>query len=105
MQAFEENYRQHQYHAKTGLYFWSDDLAIGVDNDPATFFRPAESSGSIFLNCLMYKELQAMAYLARQLGLDKSVGDGYDATGGGGERGDSEKIAGMSGMGISIRWI
>jgi hypothetical protein len=78
LQAFQKNYRDHQYHAKTGLYFWLDDLAIGVDNDPATFFRPAGSSGSIFLNCLMYKELGAMAYLARRLDFDKSVGDSYE---------------------------
>ena len=40
---------------------------IGVDNDPSTFYRPHGSSGSIFLNALMYRELLAMAYLARQL--------------------------------------
>jgi hypothetical protein len=78
LQAFLGNYRQHQYHVATGLYFWKDDLAIGVDNDPATFFRPANSSGSIFLNCFMYKELRAMAYLARCLQLDKKIGDDYD---------------------------
>ena len=37
---------------------------IGVDNDPCTYFRPDRSSGSIFLNCMMYKELRAMEYLA-----------------------------------------
>jgi hypothetical protein len=78
LQAFAKNYRDHQFHAATGLYFWKDDLAIGVDNDPATFFRPPNSSASIFLNCLMYKELQAMAYLARCLKLDKNVGDLYE---------------------------
>lgn len=77
LQAFQKHYRDQQYHAATGLYFWKDDLAIGVDNDPATFFRPANSSASIFLNCLMYKELQAMTYLAESLKLEKSVGDGY----------------------------
>jgi hypothetical protein len=78
LQAFQKYYRDNQFHAQSGLYFWSDDLAIGVDNDPATFFRPANSSGSIFLNCLMYKEIQAMAYLARSLKLAKTVGDDYE---------------------------
>ncbi len=78
LQAFAKNYRDHQFHAATGLYFWKDDLAIGVDNDPATFFRPPNSSASIFLNCLMYKELQAMAYLAQCLKSDKSVSDLYE---------------------------
>lgn len=70
MQAFIANYLQHHRHAGTGLFFWQDDLAIGVDNDPSTFFRPHRSSANIYLNCLMYKELLAMEYLSRQLGLD-----------------------------------
>jgi putative isomerase len=78
LQAFMENYREHQFHEPTGLYFWIDDLAIGVDNDPATFFRPSKSSGSIFLNCLMYKELRAMAYLSRSLKLPDDVARKYD---------------------------
>lgn len=55
---------------ENGLYFWIDDCAIGVDNDPCTFYRPLRSSGSIFLNCLMYKELLATVYLGEQLGVD-----------------------------------
>ena len=68
MQAFIQNYQQHHRHQQTGLFYWQDDLAIGVDNDPSTFFRPKGSSASIYLNCLMYKELRAMAYLAERLG-------------------------------------
>lgn len=64
MKAFIKNYHDHHRHAETGLYYWQNDLAIGIDNDPSTFFRPNRSSASIFLNCLMYRELQAMAYLA-----------------------------------------
>ncbi len=77
LQAFEKNYREHQFHEPTGLYFWKDDLAIGVDNDPATFFRPPNSSGNIFLNCLMYKELLAMAYLSHALHLDPTIAEQY----------------------------
>ena len=69
MQAFIQNYHDHHRHAETGLYYWQDDLAIGVDNDPSTFFRPKGSSASIYLNCLMYKELRAMSYLAEHLQL------------------------------------
>jgi hypothetical protein len=64
MQAFINNYQSHHRNRATGLYYWQNDLAIGVDNDPSTFFRPDGSSASIFLNCLMYKELKAMTYLA-----------------------------------------
>ena len=67
LEAFIRNYHDHHRHAQTGLYYWQDDLAIGVDNDPSTFFRPKGSSASIYLNCLMYKELRAMSYLAERL--------------------------------------
>jgi putative isomerase len=69
MQAFIRNYHEHHRHKATGLYYWQDDLAIGVDNDPSTFSRPNGSSASIYLNCLMYKELLAMAYIADRLAL------------------------------------
>lgn len=69
LQAFVNKYTHHQRHKATGLYFWNTDEAIGVDNDPSTFSRPPKSSGSIFLNCLMYKELLAMAYLSDRLNL------------------------------------
>ena len=78
LQAFEQKYRTEQFHPPTGLYFWKDDLAIGVDNDPATFFRPHNSSANIFLNCLMVKELQAMAYLAHSLHLPDTVSTQYE---------------------------
>ena len=73
MQAFIQNYHDHHRHAATGLYYWQDDLAIGVDNDPSTFFRPKGSSASIYLNCLMYRELRAMSYLASQLSMPEAV--------------------------------
>lgn len=53
-----------------GLYFWMNDLSIGVDNDPCTFYRPDKSSASIFLNCLMYKELEAVCYIGELLDVD-----------------------------------
>lgn len=77
MQAFIQNYQAHHQNKETGLFFWQDDLAIGVDNDPSTFFRPKGSSASIFLNCLMYKELKAMAYLTKRLKL-KEASSQYD---------------------------
>ena len=35
--------------------------------DPCAFYRPPKSSASIYLNCLMYEELQAMVYPADRL--------------------------------------
>jgi putative isomerase len=67
LQAFENLYLNFHRDKATGLMYWQNDQAIGVDTDPSTFYRPDASSGSIFLNALMYKELQAMDYLATQL--------------------------------------
>jgi putative isomerase len=78
LQAFLANYRTNSFDADSGLYFWQDDAGIGVDNDPCTFYRPNGSSGSIFLNCLMYKELKAMAYLCASLKLPAQTGADYD---------------------------
>jgi putative isomerase len=61
----------HRRNTATGLYFWTTDHYIGVDNDPNTFFRPNKSSGSIYLNSLVYKELKAMAYIAKQLDFEE----------------------------------
>lgn len=69
---FVDYYILHCRH-KTGLYFWFDDCAIGVDNDPATFYRPPKSSASIYLNCFMYKELESLCYIGERLGVDVSI--------------------------------
>lgn len=60
----------HNFRHESGLYYWYDDFAIGVDNDPCTFYRPNKSSASIYLNCLMYKELLALCYIGNCLGED-----------------------------------
>ena len=70
IKLFVDYYINNFRHNDTGLYFWQDDFAIGVDNDPATFYRPAKSSASIFLNCLMYKELDALCYICSVLGVE-----------------------------------
>lgn len=69
LQAFVSKYLNYHRHTPTGLIYWQTDEAIGVDNDPSTYYRPHGSSGSIFLNALMYKELQAISYLATCLSL------------------------------------
>ena len=61
------DYYENNCKHESGLYFWIDDFAIGVDNDPCTFYRPERSSASIFLNCFMYKEFLAMVGLSEML--------------------------------------
>ena len=65
LEKFVDAYRKFFLHKDTGLFFWIDDMAIGVDNDPCTFYRPPKSSASVFLNCLMYKEYEAMEYICK----------------------------------------
>jgi putative isomerase len=70
MLTFLGKYKHHHRH-RCGLYFWENDAMIGVDDDPSTYFRPPRSSGSILLNCLMFAELHAAAYIADRLNLDE----------------------------------
>ncbi len=78
LQAFVSKYLNFHRHRATGLLYWETDEAIGVDNDPSTFYRPHGSSGSIFLNALMYRELLAMEYLAGRLEMPE-IADRYRA--------------------------
>lgn len=61
-------YEDNCKHEESGLYFWYDDFAIGVDTDPCTFYRPNGSSASIYLNCLMYQEYKSLAEISKMLG-------------------------------------
>ena len=67
MQAFVNAYYNHYRHKPTGLHRWANEGGVGVDNDPCSYYRPFYSCGSIYLNCMMYKEYEAIIYLARQL--------------------------------------
>lgn len=62
--SYYENNAKHE----SGLFYFFDDFAIGVDNDPCTFYRPDNSSASIYLNSLMYVELGAMSHIAELIG-------------------------------------
>lgn len=73
LQYHINNYFVHHRHRLTGLFYWQTDRMIGVDNDPCTFYRPDGSSASIYLNCLMVKELEAMEYLSGSLGMKDAM--------------------------------
>ncbi len=78
LDTFIDYYRRTSYHAPTGLYYFLDDGAIGVDNDPTIFYRPEASTASIYLNALMYKELCAMSYIHAMIG-NAERAEAYDA--------------------------
>lgn len=69
IQCFLNNYRNHHRDRWSGLHYWQTDFAIGVDDDPCTFGRPPRSSASIYLNCMMVKEIEAAVYLCERLNL------------------------------------
>lgn len=64
---FHECYEQRYYDNKTGLFFWANDVAIGVDDDPAVWGRPVKSCASIFLNSFLYQEFVCAAKLADEI--------------------------------------
>ncbi|MCU1411694.1 MAG: glycoside hydrolase family 37 [Rhodoglobus sp.] len=64
---FLDRYLESHVHPETGLAYWQTDFAVGVDNDPSVYFRADRSSGSIYLNSLLYRELLAYGYLLEEL--------------------------------------
>lgn len=56
-----------------GLYVWHDDIMIGMDNDPATFGRPQDSTANIYLNSFMCVEFTAAAKIFRYFGMEKEA--------------------------------
>ena len=62
--CYEKNY----YKERVGLYVWHDDIMIGMDNDPASFGRPKDSTANIFLNSFMTMELASGAEIFTALG-------------------------------------
>ncbi len=68
LEKFYACYEKRYLHTETGLYLWANDVAIGVDDDPATWGRPPFSSANIFLNCFLYADLKAAASFAGKVG-------------------------------------
>ena len=66
-------YYQTYFNENCGLYVWHDDIMIGMDNDPASFGRPQDSTANIYLNSFMVMELQAMADLLDALGMENQL--------------------------------
>lgn len=64
-----------RYRSRCGVFVWGSDVAIGSDNDPATYGRPEFSSGNLLLNCLFYKDLRAAVVLCERVQLtDEAAG-------------------------------
>lgn len=61
-------YDRYYFYENCGLYVWRDDIMIGMDNDPATFGRPAFSTANIYLNSFMCVELAAASKIFQTFG-------------------------------------
>lgn len=57
-----------RYLAGCGLYVWANDIAIGSDDDPATWGRPPFSSANLLLNNLLFADLISAAEVASKIG-------------------------------------
>lgn len=67
IERFLNRYLASHLHRETGLAYWQTDFAVGVDNDPSVYYRPDRSTASIYLNCLLYRELIAFGSLLEDL--------------------------------------
>jgi putative isomerase len=72
--AFHDSWLAHN-ESKCGLLVWSNDVAIGNDNDPTSFARPPFSSANLLLNCLFYEDVLAVRQLAEKLGVSEDILD------------------------------
>lgn len=70
--AYMRYFEIHQYHHSSGLYFWQDDIMIGIDNNPTVFNRLPQSSADVFLNCFVYLEYTALAKLLDKMHDDRT---------------------------------
>ena len=61
-------YFQNQYDKKTGLFFWQNDVMIGIDNNPTVFGRPERSCADVYLNSFLYSEFKALSKIFERIG-------------------------------------
>ncbi len=67
-----EYYDKNQKDERTGLYFWVNDVMIGIDNNPTVFGREDCSSADIYLNAFIYADICALSKLCRERGDDRA---------------------------------
>lgn len=68
LDTFVSYFGKYCTHRETGLAYWVNDFAVGVDDEPVVYFRPENSSAALYLNCLLYVEELAMAWLWEKAG-------------------------------------
>ncbi len=73
LERYFRHYRENYFNENAGLYVWHDDIMIGMDNDPASFGRPKDSTANIFLNSFMVRELEAYGKYLNAIGRSREV--------------------------------
>jgi putative isomerase len=61
--SFWENNRR----APDGLFLWFNGVESGTDNNPAVSDAPSQITEGVDLQCYLYREYRALAFLARRL--------------------------------------
>ena len=65
--------RNTQFDEKSGLYFWADDVMIGMDNNPAVFGRRPRTGADIYLNSFIADDLSALVKIKEKKGEDAAL--------------------------------
>lgn len=68
LEAYLEYFEKNQFDKNSGLFFWQNDIMVGIDNNPTVYLRPKRSGADIFLNCFMYSEYRAFEKLLKKRG-------------------------------------
>ena len=73
LEKYFRHYDENYFNENCGLYVWHDDIMIGMDNDPASFGRPYDSTANIFLNSFMIQELESYMKYLKAIGRKKKI--------------------------------
>ncbi len=77
--AYLAYFEKNQFDKNSGLFFWQDDIMVGIDNNPTVYMRPPRSGADIFLNCFMYSEYRAFERLLKKFGDNRAAEIGEKA--------------------------
>ena len=72
-------FETHQYDERWGLFFWRDDIMIGIDNNPTVFYRQPGSGADIFLNSFIYLEYVSLGRILERMDDGRSQDMHYKA--------------------------
>lgn len=72
LEKYLSYYEENQFDKNTGLFFWQDDIMVGIDNNPTVFYREPRSSADIYLNSFLVCEYESMAELCARCNTDGS---------------------------------